>query len=635
MFLLHADLSSKDVACLALDNQGVRNLVYTALLRLLGQGITYNEDGLPRGVPIDKLAAWAPTLSQSPTSDHPAIIKTAARDRDSTPGINYEDGVNRWFASVQKNCPSAVAKLTQEAATRFVQAALQSATDSWANNPMGVIPAAPSSGRHLLAATCAPPRSGNYSTSMHGYQKGMGLGLLGALAGSQKYTALALADVATLAHSPIDATQAAAGILLGAGMRKAGGQGLAANLDKQAINLDMNNKLAAALFNLRDIAPARDTSVRDIMKQYAELPVGKYAVSSQTAPLQISLDFDQADALNRGTAGNAQRAQVVAQLAPKTAQALQMRNKPLMQTGNTWDDSSAQAALASMATAAETSHGLLQGLTCMPRQSIHKLNDYTAVSSPQGYDIRLVGVIGNVDMEEKPATASAELPARLRNKVPITGRVQFQRKAPKNGGKTYPAGVQVRCYDAADNIELCNAITQSGGNFQCYATVTDRINMRVYCQFEALQGVTFPFRTHTTPLGTQPQLDLGMVDLFPDRRGLPGCQMNKCGPAGKDLIVPDCWFGDPCDNHDCCYSECGTSQELCDHEMSELAMSVCRVGKVVHTPFLTPVRPGPSIVPDICFLVGGCNDATVALYKYVLGQLGGDAFASAQQHCLE
>jgi hypothetical protein len=179
-----------------------------------------------------------------------------------------------------------------------------------------------------------------------------------------------------------------------------------------------------------------------------------------------------------------------------------------------------------------------------------------------------------------------------------------------------------------------------------------------YCQFQAVDGVTLRYRT--PDIKAKSGLDLGDITIYPDRRGLPGCTKNKCGPtdpmysgpmlkalglpADGDPEVPDCWFGDMCDNHDCCYSECGVSQALCDDEMHALANSVCRFGDVKHTPYHILNPPGiqikwNSLPPgnnyDLCFLFGGCNKKTTLAYYAMLSGLGGKAFAAAQANCLD
>jgi hypothetical protein len=236
----------------------------------------------------------------------------------------------------------------------------------------------------------------------------------------------------------------------------------------------------------------------------------------------------------------------------------------------------------------------------------------------------------------------------------FTGRVSFQRKAAPTG-RVYPSDVPLTCYALvrgaflkADHVKLCSTTTDKDGFFKCEQSALDPYTGgEFYCQFEAVSGVTMRYRTP----GIKGTSGLGDVTLYPDRRNLPGCSKNKCGaadpkysgpilkalglPMDGDPEVPDCWFGDICDNHDCCYSECGVSQELCDDEFRALADSVCRIGDVKHTPYVIP-NPLKSFTPsDVCFVFGGCNEATTSAYYEALKALGGEGFAAAQATCLD
>lgn len=260
-------------------------------------------------------------------------------------------------------------------------------------------------------------------------------------------------------------------------------------------------------------------------------------------------------------------------------------------------------------------------------------------SGPTSSSEVTVKSVGKLAEPETPAPNWEVQPSQP---APITGRVHYQRKdyfsnLKQQGGQTYPAGVPVRCFWGKH--QLCSTTSTAGGYFKCDNRMVLEPDMAFYCQFEALPGVTHRYRMRETKGSS----DLGDVAIYPDRRGLPGCKMNKCGPetaplvgellqglglpADGDVVVPDCWFGDFCDNHDCCYSECGVSQALCDTEFRELANSLCRVGDGKHTPYI--IRG-----VDMCFAYGGCNEFTTTLYHAALKKLGPKAFGAAQRNCL-
>lgn len=257
---------------------------------------------------------------------------------------------------------------------------------------------------------------------------------------------------------------------------------------------------------------------------------------------------------------------------------------------------------------------------------------WLAVAQATTPAIRQVGSLADPD---PPAPIQLEVFPRK-----ITGRAHYQRKDPKTTLPTYPAGVPVRCFIGSD--ELCSTTTTQGGYFECDTGMAVDGDLVYCCQFEALPGVTHRYRTRKVK-GVSA---MGDVTIYPDRRGLRGCTMNKCGPevvpvgakalqglglpTDGDIVVPDCWFGDFCDNHDCCYSECGVTQELCDTEMRELSSSLCRIGDGRHTPY----RPLGRMGTDWCYSLGGCNEATTSLYHGFLSQLGVTAFGAAQRNCL-
>lgn len=133
-------------------------------------------------------------------------------------------------------------------------------------------------------------------------------------------------------------------------------------------------------------------------------------------------------------------------------------------------------------------------------------------------------------------------------------------------------------------------------------------------------------RYRTETVADWPQeatLDLGAIQLYPDRSGR--CSPNSCGPHDitdaitngmlhwgwdGDLAVPDTYFEQVCGNHDCCYNTCGTSQQLCDTELLELARSECRMA-------LT------------------CNAHLPDAYYWGVSGLGAHSFAMAQGACGE
>jgi hypothetical protein len=152
--------------------------------------------------------------------------------------------------------------------------------------------------------------------TMHTYHKSKALGLLGGLCKKPHFTAIVMADVRMMArNNQVQATQASAGALLGCKVRKAGGPDLANKLKQQTDQLTKANKLVCAIFNVAKKPCVQDTTIRDIFKKYAGLPVAKYGIGRQTAILGTSVFHD----ILRAAAPNSAATNKVAALVPLAA----------------------------------------------------------------------------------------------------------------------------------------------------------------------------------------------------------------------------------------------------------------------------------------------------------------------------